>query len=127
MNDFIADDQAAEAELLEQQALKKEKRRRKREQAGEDSKKASIKALDDEDLDLVRENAGIELKKKNRLKRNAVIEAERSGADPRAVPERALPHVKDEAFPPAEGAGRRVKRDIEPDHQETQIDTHTGA
>jgi len=28
---------------------------------------------------MIRENAGIEIKKKNRLKRNAEIEAERSG------------------------------------------------
>ena len=36
--------------------------------------------LDDEDFDLLNENTGIGYKKKNRLKKNAVIEAEQQAA-----------------------------------------------
>jgi hypothetical protein len=63
---FIAPDEEVEAELLEARA-KKQKRPKK--------KKEHIKALDDEDVDLIRENVGIEvMKKKNRLKRIAQLE-----------------------------------------------------
>ena len=40
-------------------------------------KKEYIKALDDEDVELIKENVGIEVhKKKNRLKRTAQIEGD---------------------------------------------------
>ena len=64
MKDFIADDEEVEAELYEANKMKQKKKRRKPEQ---------IKALDDEDVDLIRENAGIEVKKKSRLKRTASL------------------------------------------------------
>ena len=64
MNDFIADDEEVEAEMIEAHKMKHKKKRRKPEQ---------IKALDDEDVDLIRENVGIEVKKKSRLKRTATL------------------------------------------------------
>lgn len=64
MNDFIADDEEVEAELHEAHQAKPKKRKRKAEH---------IKALDDEDVDLIRENVGIEVKKKSRLKRTAML------------------------------------------------------
>jgi Acidic N-terminal SPT6 len=69
MNDFIADDEEVEAELMQahhnEPKKHKNKKRRKIEHKPE---------LDEEDVDLIRENVGIEVKKKNRLKRNATIE-----------------------------------------------------
>lgn len=71
MEGFIAPDEEVEAELLQARA-KKQKRPKK--------KKEHIKALDDEDVDLIRENVGIEVtKKKNRLKR--IAQLEESSAD----------------------------------------------
>lgn len=93
MNDFIADDADVEAELQQQLADKKARRRAKRDKSG--SHKPSIKELDDEDLDLVRENiGGAEHKKKNRLKRNAVLEAEQVGGTVKDEPMQDLSAVK---------------------------------
>ncbi len=64
MNDFIADDEEVEAEFEQVNKTQHKKKRRRLEQ---------IKALDDEDVDLIRENVGIEVKKKSRLKRTASL------------------------------------------------------
>lgn len=66
MEGFIAPDEEVEAEFNE--AREKRSKRPKK-------KKEYIKALDDEDVDLIRENVGIEVnQKKSRLKKIAQIE-----------------------------------------------------
>lgn len=66
MQDFIAGDEEVEAEFQEAQAKKERKKKRRVTE--------HIKALDEEDVDLIRENVGIEVKKKSRLKRTAMLE-----------------------------------------------------
>lgn len=75
MSGFIAKDEEVEQELIQEYERKKKSRRRV--QKGE--KKREPEQLDDEDLEVIKENIGgeIERKKKNRLKRNADLEAEK--------------------------------------------------
>lgn len=70
MNDFIADDEEVEAELMQARHSEPKKHKNKKKRKIEHKPE-----LDEEDVDLIRENVGIEVKKKNRLKRNATIEA----------------------------------------------------
>ena len=74
MKEFIVDDEEAEQELQEEvrghRGHKKDKKKRK----------PKNYKIDDEDMDLINENTGIGMKKKSRLKKNAVIEAERNAA-----------------------------------------------
>jgi hypothetical protein len=62
-----------EQELIEEMERKKKKRRKTTEREREPEE------LDEEDLEVIKENFGInvERKKKNRLKRNADLEAEK--------------------------------------------------
>lgn len=64
-----------EAELIEEYERKKKSRKRERKA----ERKQGPDALDEEDLEVIKENIGIEIerKKKNRLKRNADLEAEK--------------------------------------------------
>ena len=75
MDGFIAKDEEVEQELLEEYERKQGKRKKSR-KAG----KREPEALDDEDLEVIKENIGVEIekKKKSRLKRNADLEAEKS-------------------------------------------------
>jgi hypothetical protein len=71
MNDFIADDEDVEAELLEEAAQKHKTAKRKKRRAEQ------IEELDEEDEELIRENVGIEVKRrKKKLKKIASIEAD---------------------------------------------------
>jgi len=63
MDDFIVDDEEVEADFDP-----KDKKHKKKRRAPE------IKPLDEEDLEVIRENVGIDLKKKSRLKRTAALE-----------------------------------------------------
>ena len=101
MNEFIVDDEEAEQEQRE--AREREHRTHKREKR---KKKPKNYKIDDEDFDLINENTGIGMKKKSRLKKNAVIEAERNAA---------------------QGDGSIVKQEVEiktkRDDEQMQIDT----
>lgn len=77
MNDFIAPDEVVEKELYEQQ---KNERKRLRLENKRD-KTIEAEPLCEDDVELIRENVGIEMKKKpNRLKRMAAIEESKDGA-----------------------------------------------
>ena len=103
MKEFIVDDEEAEQELQEEvrghRGHKKDKKKRK----------PKNYKIDDEDMDLINENTGIGMKKKSRLKKNAVIEAERNAA---------------------QGDQNIVKQEVEiktkKDDEEMQIDTANG-
>ena len=103
MKEFIVDDEEAEQELQEEvtnrRVHKKDKKKRK----------PKNYKIDDEDMDLINENTGIGMKKKSRLKKNAVIEAERNAA---------------------QGDQNIVKQEVEiktkKDDEEMQIDTMNG-
>lgn len=71
MDGFIAKDEEVEQELLEE--LKRKKQLRKKSGKG---RTREPEELDDEDLEVIKENIGIEIekKKKSRLKRNADLE-----------------------------------------------------
>ena len=71
LSGFIAKDEEVEQELIEELERKKKKRRKTHEREPEE--------LDEEDLEVIKENFGldVERKKKNRLKRNADLEAEK--------------------------------------------------
>jgi hypothetical protein len=64
MADFIVDDDEVEEANYD---LKDKKRKKKR-------RTPEIKPLDEEDLEVIRENVGMDLKKKSRLKRTAALE-----------------------------------------------------
>lgn len=67
MDDFIVkDDQAEEEDISENKESHHKKKKKHRAPV--------IKPLDEEDIDLIRQNVGIEVKKKSRLKRTAAIE-----------------------------------------------------
>jgi|LauGreDrversion4_2_1035121.scaffolds.fasta_scaffold59216_2 hypothetical protein len=68
MDDFIVDDEEVEADYDPKDKKPKKKRRN-----------AEIKPLDEEDLEVIRENVGMDLKKKSRLKRTAAIENSPNG------------------------------------------------
>jgi|LauGreDrversion4_2_1035121.scaffolds.fasta_scaffold67087_4 hypothetical protein len=69
MNDFIANDEEVEAELIEQ---KRRDRKTFKQQEKREKRSREIEPLCEDDLDVIRENVGIEIKKKqNRLKRMA--------------------------------------------------------
>jgi hypothetical protein len=70
MDDFIVDDEEVEADFDP-----KDKKHKKKRRAPE------IKPLDEEDLEVIRENVGMDLKKKSRLKRTAALENSSDGKD----------------------------------------------
>ena len=73
MSGFIAPDEEVERELAEEQRQKMKKKRKS-------GKVRKLKQLDDDDFDIIRENVGIEIRKKSRLKKTAIVEAEREAA-----------------------------------------------
>ena len=74
MKEFIVDDEEAEQELQEEVTNRRVRKKDKKKRKPKNYK------IDDEDMDLINENTGIGMKKKSRLKKNAVIEAERNAA-----------------------------------------------
>ena len=71
MDDFIVNDD----EEVEEDFAPKQKKHKKKRRAPE------IKPLDEEDLEVIRENVGMDLKKKSRLKRIAALENSADEAD----------------------------------------------
>lgn len=65
MDDFIVDDDEGEEEADYDPKDKKHKKKRRA---------PEIKPLDEEDMEVIRENIGLDLKKKSRLKRTAALE-----------------------------------------------------
>lgn len=78
MNDFIAGDEEVEAEMIEHQERERKKLRRQHKREKDGGKRAQVmETLCEDDLDVIRENVGLDVKKKtNRLKRMAAVEAE---------------------------------------------------
>ena len=70
MDDFIVNDEEVEADFDP-----KDKKHKKKRRAPE------IKPLDEEDLEVIREKVGMDLKKKSRLKRTAALENSPDGTD----------------------------------------------
>ena len=70
MDDFIVNDEEVEADFDP-----KDKKHKKKRRAPE------IKPLDEEDLEVIRENVGMDLKKKSRLKRTAALENSPDGTN----------------------------------------------
>lgn len=68
MNSFIADDEEVERELIETNKDKADKKKKKA--------KKQIRQLEDEDFDLIKENAGISVQKKKRLNRIRDVDAD---------------------------------------------------
>jgi hypothetical protein len=78
MNDFIAGDEEVEAEMIEHQERTRKELRRQHKREKDGGKRAQVmETLCEDDLDVIRENVGLDVKKKtNRLKRMAAVEAD---------------------------------------------------
>jgi len=94
MSSFIAKDEEVERELIEEQERKLAKKKAKAKKLG---KQRKMKALDDEDLEIIRENVGLEIPKKQpRLKKTAVLEAEKQAAAHSSQPSQSVKLEKHE-------------------------------
>lgn len=90
MNDFIANEDEVEDELRAHYLKKEAKRSHKEKKA----KKKHIRQLEDEDFDLIKENAGITVTKKNRLKRNREIEDDAMAGKEEPAVKEEVQHVR---------------------------------